>query len=1034
MVNLDLFYENSTQGLFIRLGDGTGDFGAASPVPAPGIAPDFNSLFTAQVNTDVDSFPDVIVTPPVGAAPNVVVLLGNGDGTFTQTLHPLGGGKSRPYSAAVGDLNGDGDPDLAVTTGSPSATTNNLVILLGDGDGGFATPSYVDHGGQINWGALKQANVAVGNLDADSNLDIVVVNDDSNNFTVLLGNGDGTFDPPVAYSTGTFARWVLLRDFDGDGELDVAVLNAGPDDVGIRLGVGDGTFGPVTNYGLGGATGPANIIAADVNFDGDLDLVTTNQGTDDISVLIGNGDGSFDPGVRFATGNQPWQTAAGDFDEDTRPDLAVSRGVFGGPSFVSVFLNTTDETPPDTVIDTHPSNPTNNTSAAFTFHGTDPEPNSLPLIFECRRANFGAWSTCTSPENYTATEGQRTFQVRAIDAAGNVDPTPASFTWVVDTTDPTITITSPTPKQRLLLHQGISPAYSCSDPLAGTPPAASGVGTCTDNGTNNETLGPHTFTVTATDNAGNTHSESVAYVIDPPRYGDFVMDDHPVAYYRHSESQPGPNDDPQSVQMTDSSGNGHHGTYKNNVALQRDGAISCERPRHPVNQPHPPRACELAGDPENRAAFFPERDGYGYVNGIPASPTGYTMEAWVKPRTSGPMMVMSHGRAGQLFIDSNQRLAFEQSQDTVELTGTQHPGRRLDPRRRHLGRPQHAPLRERRPGRALDHRQQGSVWHLDLLRRLRREGALVPRRDRRVGALLARALGAPDQRPQQDRARHRPPVGRGGQLAAQHRGPLVRHPDAEGRRPLRAPQDAACRLRLLRRRRRLRQLGRRQLHREGRRQHDRRQRSASRLAGHPPLRRHRGRRLRQPVRPHPHLHGQGLLEPLRPRQPGRLLPPRRRLRHLHAGLIAAPAPRRIQERPGPGPGRDRRRRRPRPRLPRRWRLRLRQRDPRPELPDDDGGLDRARRLEPRPGDRRPRRRRRDLPRGRRPQVPPRLAEPRRLGLAALRGQPELVLHAGRCDLGRGRPAPLRERRARGHGRVESWPDLELAPSTSASAR
>ena len=86
---------------------------------------------------------------------------------------------------------------------------------------------------------------------------------------------------------------------------------------------------------------------------------------------------------------------------------------------------------------------------------------------------------CTSPENYTATEGQRLFEVRAIDAVGNVDPTPASYTWVVDLTPPVVTITTPANKQHVTLHGPLTPVFNYTDPLAGARRTASGVATCT---------------------------------------------------------------------------------------------------------------------------------------------------------------------------------------------------------------------------------------------------------------------------------------------------------------------------------------------------------------------------------------------------------------------------------------------------------------------------------------------------------------------------------------------------------------------------
>jgi hypothetical protein len=337
----------------------------------------------------------------------------------------------------------------------------------------------------------------------------------------------------------------------------------------------------------------------------------------------------------------------------------------GTTSVFDVRNFTIDSTAPDTTINATPA-PGNNTSPTFTFSGSDPDPTdglgSGVNGFECS-LNGGAWQACASgsPIPQTAFEGENSLQVRAVDRAGNRDATPSATTFIVDLTPPQITINNPVNKGRYLLHQVPAADFTCVDPLAGTPPVASGIDTCTATPIEQEILGPHKLTVTATDKAGNSSTKSIVYVIDPPDYGEFIGDDDPLAYYRLDE-QVGSSD------MLDRSGNGHNGIYQNGIALGRDGATSCER------RPHPPRVCELAHPAENKAGFFPARDGHGYVNGIAAPKNAYTMEAWVKPRDGADMMVMSHGGGGQLFI-SGGRLAFRQVQDTIFSGGVVEPGK-----------------------------------------------------------------------------------------------------------------------------------------------------------------------------------------------------------------------------------------------------------------------------------------------------------------------------------------------------------------------
>ncbi len=341
------------------------------------------------------------------------------------------------------------------------------------------------------------------------------------------------------------------------------------------------------------------------------------------------------------------------------------------PTFYDEIDFFVDSTRPNTTIPVGPSLYNNDSGVTFHFEfgGSDPLVNDYASgidYFNCK-LNGGPWQQCTSPggsapysHDLNVPEGGHTLYATAVDHAGNEDATPAQRYWIVDETPPNITITKPVNKDRYLLHEGPNPIYNCTDPLAGSPAAASGIASCTATPINDEDLGPHFFEVTAVDRAGNVSKKKVAYTIDPPDYGKFVKESNPLAYYRFNEAL-------GSADMLDSSGNGHNGIYQNGIALRRDGATACER------RPHPPRVCELANPAENKAAYFPARDGHGYVNGITAPKTAYTMEAWVKPRDGADMMVMSHGGGGQLFIKDG-KLAFRQVQDTIYSGGAVPPG------------------------------------------------------------------------------------------------------------------------------------------------------------------------------------------------------------------------------------------------------------------------------------------------------------------------------------------------------------------------
>ncbi len=323
-----------------------------------------------------------------------------------------------------------------------------------------------------------------------------------------------------------------------------------------------------------------------------------------------------------------------------------------------------DSAAPDTVIDTAlPASPTNATDRSFTFHTDDPPPTSGTTT-DCR-LDGGPWQGCDSTtgpveargrvgsEEFSGlAEGSHSFEVRATDLAGNQDPTPAVSSWMVDTTDPVITLGRPAMRERFVLGQNVPAVYSCSDPLSGTRPVASGVKTCSGPAkVDTSKLGNFTYTVYAEDHAGNTHSVKHSYAVDPPHYASLVLPRNPIAYYRLGDPL-------GSTVMRDSSANHHDGEFKGDVSQVRRPAIACHL------RPHRPYTCDLTDDPQDSSTHFPARDGYGFANGISAPKTGYSIEAWIRRDNSGDGSIAGHGGGGQLFVHDG-RLALRQTQDTV---------------------------------------------------------------------------------------------------------------------------------------------------------------------------------------------------------------------------------------------------------------------------------------------------------------------------------------------------------------------------------
>jgi hypothetical protein len=242
-----------------------------------------------------------------------------------------------PGGLASGDLNGDGIPDL-VTTNYVSHTVlpGTVSVLLGNGDGTFQAP--------IQYGVgLTPFSVALRDFNGDGILDIVTANDgaiqsEGHDVSVLLGNGDGTFQPAVSYKAGIAPLGVDTADVNGDGIPDIVA--AGGNSVSVLLGNGDGTFQAPILSNVGG--GAWNLAAIDVNGDGIPDVVTANgYSGDNVSVLLGNGDGTFQAPVTYPVGNQPHWVGVCDCNGDGNVDVITANY---GSDTVSILLGNGDGT------------------------------------------------------------------------------------------------------------------------------------------------------------------------------------------------------------------------------------------------------------------------------------------------------------------------------------------------------------------------------------------------------------------------------------------------------------------------------------------------------------------------------------------------------------------------------------------------------------------------------------------------------------------------------------------------------------------
>jgi uncharacterized repeat protein (TIGR01451 family) len=231
-----------------------------------------------------------------------------------------------PIHAATADFNSDGRLDLAIA----NQNSNNVSILRGDGAGGFGAPTNFPVGNGPRY-------LVVGDFNRDGRSDLAVANFGSNNISILLGTGTGSFGLPTNLSAAS-PRSLAVGDFNSDGRSDLAVLNSNGifnGTVSLLLGTGTGSFTSGTSASVGAAT---SMIAADLNRDGRLDLAMTNGGSN-VSILLGTGTGSFSPPTNFSVGSNPVSITVGDFNRDGNPDLAVLNSN-SSSSTVSLLLGT----------------------------------------------------------------------------------------------------------------------------------------------------------------------------------------------------------------------------------------------------------------------------------------------------------------------------------------------------------------------------------------------------------------------------------------------------------------------------------------------------------------------------------------------------------------------------------------------------------------------------------------------------------------------------------------------------------------------
>ncbi|MEA2918618.1 MAG: hypothetical protein QOJ15_10699 [Bradyrhizobium sp.] len=296
----------------VLLGRGDGTFGRTLTVAA-GHACSF--IITADL--DGDGYVDLGCSNHNGSA---TVLWGNGDGTFSKSVNYKVQGAlatADTYGIAVADLNGDGTLDLVASvygaSGPDPSALGQVAVLLNRGDRSFAKPVFYPDGAAVA--------IFAGDFNGDRKPDIATANFDSS-VSVFQGDGTGRLGARQVYSTGGQGVAIAAGDFNGDGVLDLATGNDASGSVSVLQGQGQGSFGDSVSFEAGNTH---SIAVVDLNRDGHLDLISGGYDEGLVRVWPGKGDGKFSGEVRIPTSPDGARgVAAVDFNGDGKLDLAVA--------------------------------------------------------------------------------------------------------------------------------------------------------------------------------------------------------------------------------------------------------------------------------------------------------------------------------------------------------------------------------------------------------------------------------------------------------------------------------------------------------------------------------------------------------------------------------------------------------------------------------------------------------------------------------------------------------------------------------------
>ncbi|MEV7541586.1 FG-GAP-like repeat-containing protein [Streptomyces sp. NPDC089915] len=434
----DLVTAIRTEGLGVFLGSGGGAFAAVTKYAAPRTS---SSIFIGSaVMRDVngDGHKDVVSQDARGNV--ALVWLGDGTGALAAgtavQLNPTPGCDTTgdnpclvrfPTDVAVGDFDEDGKQDLVTA----NTNTNNAALVLGNGDGTFGAATRFALGA-----GTGPQGIAAADLNGDGHQDLVTSNNTSSTLSVLLGDGHGGFGTPSSVSAGlALPSKLKLADVNEDGKQDAVLVAPGtPGQVAVLLGDGSGGFAAASVLSAGSNLTSAAV--ADTNGDGHVDLVVSSAGSNEVVVLEGNGAGAFGSPLAFGLngGLNPQAVAVADLDGDGRPDVVTANNN-SSASYVkdaSVLLNTTNRTPTagnDSYNQVGSDTPLVVGASGVLGNDTDPDGSALTAAVVTGPAHGTLTLNADGSFNYQAESayvGSDSFTYKATD--GTVDSNVATVT------------------------------------------------------------------------------------------------------------------------------------------------------------------------------------------------------------------------------------------------------------------------------------------------------------------------------------------------------------------------------------------------------------------------------------------------------------------------------------------------------------------------------------------------------------------------------------------------------------------------------